>query len=414
MTSPIKPQSAGHAPAPMRPVASGIEAPAAEALRFADILKEAAPPSVRQDQGKSSPQQMFEANKPDARAAKRSALQGEYRDALAKGDQQRIDARAAIRSRRGQEASHENSTAIPEPSAPTGQSGPAERMTFESIQASEALTQGSKTNVTPARGAEQLTLPTNDLGRTQPPRSQAAGHVPRTAEPRFAYAAPSTAGPAESGTAAHEVARMLGSKGVAGTERESNPMTTALIRTSDVGSGRFRETAEPQRPVAAPRNTPKSPPNAPAPATNFERLIRAIRAHSGRQSSARVLLDPPELGRVQVRVTVAGDKVEVGVETEHDDARDIIAQRAAKLKSALEEQGLVVERFEVSTNQTGLFERQALAGHETPRLRRDAEGQSGRRSDQERPRNAGSRTRNPVGQTGDAMVVENVNLDVHV
>lgn len=71
------------------------------------------------------------------------------------------------------------------------------------------------------------------------------------------------------------------------------------------------------------------------------------------------MLDPPELGKVHVRVMVEGDRVEVGVETENDAARQMIGERAAKLKSVLEKNGFLMDRFDVTMNQTGLFDAHA-------------------------------------------------------
>jgi len=76
----------------------------------------------------------------------------------------------------------------------------------------------------------------------------------------------------------------------------------------------------------------------------------------GRYSTARVLLDPPDLGRVHVQVSVTGDRVEIGVQTESEEARQLVSQRAVQLKSALEQQGMIVDRFDVTTNSSGLFD----------------------------------------------------------
>jgi flagellar hook-length control protein FliK len=97
--------------------------------------------------------------------------------------------------------------------------------------------------------------------------------------------------------------------------------------------------------------------------TPFSQLVRLMRSHVGRQSSARVMLEPPQLGRIHVRVKMLGDRVEVGVETETAAAKELLSGRADRLKSALEQQGMIVDRFEINTNATGLFDqRQAVSG----------------------------------------------------
>jgi len=83
--------------------------------------------------------------------------------------------------------------------------------------------------------------------------------------------------------------------------------------------------------------------------TAFDQLVRSIRLQLGsRHSSARLRLEPPELGRLQVTVRVDGDRLRVDVRTETAAARDLVSKRAVQLAAALERQGISVERFEVS------------------------------------------------------------------
>jgi hypothetical protein len=96
--------------------------------------------------------------------------------------------------------------------------------------------------------------------------------------------------------------------------------------------------------------------------TPFAQLVRLMRSQAGRQSSARVMLDPPELGRIHVRVKMLGDRVEVGVETETEAAKELLSGRADRLKSALEQQGMIVDRFDINTNATGLFDQRPTVG----------------------------------------------------
>jgi flagellar hook-length control protein FliK len=84
-------------------------------------------------------------------------------------------------------------------------------------------------------------------------------------------------------------------------------------------------------------------------ASSFERLVRSIRLQTGpRNSSARLQLHPPELGRLRVDVRLAGDQIEIDVRTETDAARDFVSRRSDELKTALEQHGIQVNRFDVT------------------------------------------------------------------
>lgn len=83
--------------------------------------------------------------------------------------------------------------------------------------------------------------------------------------------------------------------------------------------------------------------------TAFDQLVRSIRLQIGsRHSSARLQLEPPELGRLHVFVRVDGERLRVDVRTETAAARDLVSKRAVQLAAALERQGIAVERFEVT------------------------------------------------------------------
>ncbi len=83
--------------------------------------------------------------------------------------------------------------------------------------------------------------------------------------------------------------------------------------------------------------------------SEFEQLVRSIRMKPGLwQSSAKIRLDPPSLGTLNVDVRLVGKKIEIIVKTESLEATERISQQASKLISALEQQGIAIERFDVS------------------------------------------------------------------
>lgn len=107
-------------------------------------------------------------------------------------------------------------------------------------------------------------------------------------------------------------------------------------------------TAKASNPSAA-TDKPQAPtPPSDADASPFERLVRSMRLQIGEKvSTARLQLHPPELGRMRVEVRVEGSRVEVDVHTENQAAQGIIAGRAEELRTALQQHGIDVQRFDV-------------------------------------------------------------------
>lgn len=83
----------------------------------------------------------------------------------------------------------------------------------------------------------------------------------------------------------------------------------------------------------------------------FDDLVRSIRLRAtDRLSSARLHLDPPELGRMRVDVRLEGDTIQVDVHTENEKTRDILQDRLGQLRVALEQAGVTVDRLDVNVN----------------------------------------------------------------
>ena len=84
--------------------------------------------------------------------------------------------------------------------------------------------------------------------------------------------------------------------------------------------------------------------------STFDQLVRSIHLKTaGQHSSARLQLDPPELGRMAVDIRVDSQRMTISVRTETDAARLLVQERVAELVAALEAHGISVERVEVST-----------------------------------------------------------------
>jgi len=66
------------------------------------------------------------------------------------------------------------------------------------------------------------------------------------------------------------------------------------------------------------------------------------------QSEARLQLNPPELGRLDIRVATEGDQARISFVVQGADARDALEQALPRLRDMLEQGGLQLARFDVS------------------------------------------------------------------
>ncbi|UCE60334.1 MAG: flagellar hook-length control protein FliK [Phycisphaerales bacterium] len=164
------------------------------------------------------------------------------------------------------------------------------------------------------------------------------------------------AGGQQQGGAAQQLAQLLTSTRGGGAESVRVPTslpagqdTQAQARQeSGVRMAARGERSDLERPA------PSSAESRVAKQSEFNRLVRSIRLHaSGQNSSARIQLNPPELGRVQVDVRMEGDHLQIGVRAETLEVRELLSQRAAQLHSALEQHGINVERFDVTVDFLG-------------------------------------------------------------
>ena len=94
--------------------------------------------------------------------------------------------------------------------------------------------------------------------------------------------------------------------------------------------------------------------------------MRSIRLQTGlRNSSARLRLEPPELGRIRVDVRLAGDRLAIEIRTETEAATERLIDRVAMLKTALEHHGIHVDRFDVTTGPAEGVESSESSGRES-------------------------------------------------
>ena len=85
-----------------------------------------------------------------------------------------------------------------------------------------------------------------------------------------------------------------------------------------------------------------------------EQVVQAARAQIGaRQSQVRLQLEPPELGQVRIDVRMNGKTLQMYVQTETEQAHQLLNSRAAELRNTLQAQGLNVERLHIELRSPG-------------------------------------------------------------
>lgn len=170
-----------------------------------------------------------------------------------------------------------------------------------------------------------------------------------------AAAAPKAAGSVQGGVSsnpAESVGRVLGAPRV-GEVESSRALTPGQSAQGQAGT-RGRGESSPTRSGRADSQAPSSATNrsekpAATEPTEFDRLVRSLQVlKGGRQSQARMVLDPPELGRMWVSVRMDGDQLQLDVRTETEAARQLVGERIQALRDALRRHGIDVQRLGLS------------------------------------------------------------------
>ncbi len=196
-------------------------------------------------------------------------------------------------------------TAEPVAAAPTGSAGEG------------AFTTGTQRPAGPA--------PHHDVGPAPPERAahvvRFVGNVPQTEVP--------DAGPSLPSSAATIAAAPAGT-----------PVQTAPLALG---------------PVAAPITT--APPPPVAQLANL--VVEQIDQGGG---VARLVLDPPELGEIVIRVTTGGDVIRIDVRVDRPETAALLRERQIDLTSLLGERGLDLAELSLSTGSRHGFERELGEG----------------------------------------------------
>lgn len=183
---------------------------------------------------------------------------------------------------------------------------------------------------------------------------------------------------------ARQIGQELGTpRAVQGTAGKQDAFTATLRADGLVGDARLARSATKAGSNATQleRSTPDVPPDE-STSTRFDDLIRAIRVRAGgKHTTARLQLQPPQLGYMEVDVRLEGDLLRIDVRTENDEARQRVQGQSELLKSALESAGIDVEQIHVSVDRDWQHQRSHSMGawmQNGPREQGDAGGRSSR------------------------------------
>lgn len=198
-----------------------------------------------------------------------------------------------------------------------------------------------------------------DVGQATPGRPAASGHA-STNQPRIAVLLPagdqgSAQSPGSRSAKPNQtIGRVVATGGVsaAAAAKTSVPVGNGALRGGgDVPGGvvSTRSTAGSSKTGTQRAALPETVSEGKSDA-NIARILRAVQARIGRTRSVATLhLDPPELGKVRLRMELRDDSLTLRIDTQSGAARRLLAHQLDALRQGLEAAGIQLERVELRT-----------------------------------------------------------------
>lgn|GEM_PF-3121116 len=340
--------------------------PAESSLAFGvlmDALRSVTSPKAQRDPA-TSPNQMFDAKAADARGGRLSVLKSADQESRSLGSAPRGTDLTSVDARRADKAQQQRT----ESTGHTSFTVQADRGASESpaLSTRDSLSPKDQSGDQTSR-AEMRML---SAWRDGAPGGHAADKAAPARHPAQTLSAPDSAAPGRS-IAVHVAPSTQGASeattartGVtAVAERIGEVLATG--RTADVQAARAGGAVPPgsdPRGVAAKRSNGQTgtgeangggegkvgtTSRGTAPG-EFADLVKSIRMNVGiRRSSAKLQLNPPNLGRVRVDVQMKDNVLEITVRTESDEASAVLRERADMLRAAMEHYGIQIDRFDI-------------------------------------------------------------------
>lgn len=250
---------------------------------------------------------------------------------------------------------------------------------------------------TPERGAPreatgapslQQTETLSDVAAPPGPAAPSEGAAERSAGAREAAAAASAETAREHATGGDRPGHETGQERAAAQARDAR----ALEPPRANASAPFPEMAPANDPIAASAPHPRAAEATghelralrELPAANENEIVRStqVLARDG-GGQARIQLVPPQLGQLDLRVTLTENAVQVSISADRGQVAELLARHVPELRQVLQAQGLQVDRLDVDVN-----ERDATGGRLQPGDRGDrdeAEGRGRPSYERERP-----------------------------
>ncbi|UCG16768.1 MAG: flagellar hook-length control protein FliK [Phycisphaerales bacterium] len=176
----------------------------------------------------------------------------------------------------------------------------------------------------------------------------------------------------DGGALAGKIGEVLGAR--AAPESGRSASATQSTPAPDGPAGRRGQAGAHPRGTGQSDRTPRQRAQAkgmPAPRqAAFDRLVRFIRMNVGqRESSARLQLTPPELGRVRIDVRLVQQRMELLIQAETRDARNLLASRLDGLRGALANHGVTIDRLELPDPTSDGAQQAPVGNHDDSRRR---------------------------------------------
>ena len=347
------------------------------------------PDGLRTQGSATSLSQMFEPNRGAGHAGRLASLKADARSSTLRDpgrlhvNRGSIQERAAGTDRPTGAGKPTPSTSLdigPQSSGPKGSTASESVKPLSLAQARESAGAASKERFQlqangqgVSKGEVHPSRPVSDRG-TQPSQGSNSGLVNRPQGPASSEVVNGSRGSDK--TVAQQVARAL-----SGGRTSAMETVRPLAGSSGTNTTRDPQIAKKATDASMPRDARsldelggQKAQTTSATRSDFDRMVRSIRLQTGSGfSSAKLLLDPPELGRVQVDVRLAGDDLQIAVLVANRDARDLLAERASELRDALARQGINVQSMNIVVKGLGPNSgrtTQTRDSHETDRSRR--------------------------------------------
>lgn len=137
--------------------------------------------------------------------------------------------------------------------------------------------------------------------------------------------------------------------------RQGNETTFTLLKA---GMGMIeKEAASASASSDKARSTNSSSLDRGVARENFQRLVQSAKLHivENGKSEATLRLNPQELGRVSLRISVEDDRVQGRIFVESEEVKRMFTGDLEQLKKDFKDQGLILESLLVEVEESGLF-----------------------------------------------------------